>query len=309
MKLYFAPMEGITTYIYRNTHAELFGCCDEYYAPFIAPSENERITRKSLKDVLPENNKNITLKVQVLTNKSEAFKNFAPKIEELGYDEININLGCPSGTVVNKGRGAGFLRYPDELHKFLGEIFENNKIKISLKTRIGFESGHEMTRLCEIYNNYPISELIVHPRVRQDFYKGYPDYKVFEQTYKVSKSKVCYNGNIYTLQDYHDITKKFDNLSAVMIGRGAITNPGIFREIKTGQKLTKADMVEFTELLAERYNKILDSDIFTLHKLKEIWIYAIDNFLNSKKAAKAMKKTDRLTDFLNSLHSLPEIEY
>ena len=132
MKLYFAPMEGITTHIYRTTHAKLFGHCDEYYAPFIAPSENERITKKSLRDILPENNEGITLKVQVLTNKSLAFKNFAPKVSALGYDEININLGCPSGTVVNKGRGAGFLRYPNELDQFLGEIFDLLKRELVL---------------------------------------------------------------------------------------------------------------------------------------------------------------------------------
>lgn len=308
MKLYFAPMEGITTHIYRTTHAKLFGHCDEYYAPFIAPSENERITKKSLRDILPENNEGITLKVQVLTNKSLAFKNFAPKVSALGYDEVNINLGCPSGTVVNKGRGAGFLRYPNELDQFLGEIFDSDNMKISIKTRIGFDSPDEMQQLLEIYNKYPLCELIVHPRVRTDFYKGYPNYAVFDETYNDAKAKLCYNGNIYTANDFKNIANKYDKLNAVMIGRGAVTNPAIFREIRTGQKLSKSDLVEFTELLAQNYNKVLDSDTFTLHKLKEIWIYALDNFPTSKKTGKIMKKTDSLSEFINAVHSLPEIE-
>lgn len=308
MKLYFAPMEGITTYIYRSTHAKLFGYCDEYYAPFIAPSENDRITQKLLKDILPENNKGINLKVQVLTNKSQAFKNFAPNISSLGYDEININLGCPSGTVVNKGRGAGFLRYPNELDQFLSEVFDGNSTKISVKTRIGFQTPDEMSHLLEIYNKYPICELIVHPRVRSDFYKGYPNYAVFDETYNNAKTKLCYNGNIFTEMDYVSIADKYNNLNSVMIGRGAVTNPAIFREIRTGQKLTTSDLVEFTELLVQNYNKVLDSDVFTLHKLKEIWIYALDNFSDCKKLAKTMKKTDSLSEFVNAVHSLPEIE-
>lgn len=308
MRLCFAPMEGITTYTYRNTHNTFFGHCDEYYAPFIAPSENERITRKTLRDVLPENNSGLTLKVQVLTNISNAFKSFSPKIAELGYDEINLNLGCPAGTVVGKGRGSGFLKYPAALDDFLESIYSESKTKISIKTRIGFSSGNEMSGLMEIYNKYPVSELIIHPRVRQDFYKGYPDMKAFDEAYNVSKAKVCYNGNIFTVEDFAKITEKYHELSGVMIGRGAVANPGIFREIKTGRKTTRAEMIEFTELLAQNYNKILNSDTNTLHKLKEIWIYSIDNFPESKKQFKVMKKTDKLSEFLNAVNSLPEIE-
>lgn len=309
MKLYFAPLEGITTFTYRNTHEAVFGHCDEYFAPFIAPSENERVTRKTMKDILPENNSNVNLKVQVLTNKSEAFNKFVSKIKEIGYNHINLNLGCPSGTVVNKGRGAGFLRYPAELDKFLHEIFENSEINISIKTRIGFSSSDEMQGLLEIYNKYNIDKLIVHPRVREEFYKGYPDYDTFKNVYKNSKNTICYNGNIFTVEDYNFIKEKFPDIDSVMIGRGAVMNPAIFREIKGGKKITSSELKEFTYRLADNYNNILDSDVFTLHKLKEIWIYTMDNFPNCKKTAKALKKSNKLSEFLNAVESLPEIEY
>lgn len=308
MKLYFAPMEGITTYIYRNTHNMFFGFCDEYYAPFIAPSENERITKKTLKDVLPENNSSLKLKVQILTNIPNAFNGFVPKIKEIGYDEINLNIGCPAGTVVGKGRGAGFLRYPDDLDTFLDNIYTNNDIRISLKTRIGYDSPEEMYNLLDIYNKYPASELIIHPRIRQEFYKGYPHMAIFDYCYNNSSNTVCYNGNIFTYEDYIEIGRKYDNLSAVMIGRGAVADPGIFRNIKTGCRTTRDELVNFTELLADNYNKVLKSDTYTLHKLKEVWIYMIQNFDDCKKQFKTMKKTDSLSEFISAINSLPEIK-
>ena len=231
MNLYFAPLEGITNYIYRNTHAEVFGGTDSYYAPFITPSHNEKVNKKGLKDVLPENNV-ANVKVQVLTKDVSGFLKFAQKIEAAGFDEINLNLGCPYPTVVRKGKGSGFLQTPDELDNFLYEIYEKTNIKISIKTRAGFQSSDELDSLMEIYNKYPISLLIIHPRAREDFYKGVPNMEAFERAYNTSKNKVCYNGNIYTKEDYDKIVEKFPDLESVMLGRGAVINPALFREIR-----------------------------------------------------------------------------
>ena len=305
MNLYFAPLEGITTYIYRNTHREIFGGCDEYYAPFIVPSDDERITKKSLKDILPENN-NHKLQVQVLTNKSESFLKFEKSITELGYNEVNINLGCPSGTVVSKGRGAGFLKDIDGLDRFFTEVFENTKLKVSVKTRVGFYNSDEMEDLIKIYNKYPLTKLIVHPRVREEYYKGTPDVKCFDFTYSESVNPLCYNGNVFSADDYVKIKDKY-KLEGIMIGRGAITNPAIFREINGGPKLSTKDVVVFTEALANNYNEILKSETFTLHKLKEIWVYMSENYKNSKKITKSIKKANKISEFLNAVNSLPEI--
>lgn len=307
MNLYLAPLEGITTYIYRNTHAQMFGECDEYYAPFIVPSDGEKITEKSLKDILPENNGNYKLKVQVLTNRSESFLKFAENIRALGYNEININLGCPSGTVVSKGRGAGFLRDTDGLDKFLYNIFDKTDLKVSIKTRIGFYKSDEVEELIEIYNKYPLTRLIVHPRVREDYYKGEPDVKAFGFTYSSSKNPVCYNGNIFSAEYYTDMVNKFPDVEGVMIGRGAVINPAIFREIKGGAKLSAKELILFTERLAQNYNEVLKSETFTLHKLKEIWTYAIQNYPNEKKIAKTIKKSNKISEFLNAINCLSEI--
>lgn len=307
MNLYFAPLEGITTYTYRNTHAAMFGCCDAYFSPFISPGCDEKVSLKMLRDILPENNTAIPLKVQVLCNHPEAFRRFALKITELGYDEVNINLGCPSGTVVGKGRGAGFLREPGSLEEFLDEVFSHNDIKISIKTRAGFYSGDEMPGLMRIYNKYPMTQLIIHPRVREDYYKSFPRFDVFTEAYQASKNPVCYNGNVFDTDDYNRITCDYPQLEGVMLGRGAVANPALFREIKGGARLTTAELLEFTQKLKDNYYELLRSDTYTLHKLKEIWLYMMWNYPEEKKILKAIKKSDKCSELMNAINKLPEI--
>lgn len=307
MKLSFAPLEGITTYTYRNAHNKIFGFCDEYYAPFITPSDNEKISNKTIRDILPRVNDGINLKVQLLTNNAVHFKKYAEKFIELGYNEININMGCPATRATGKKRGAGFLRDPEGMDRFFEEIFENTEVEISVKTRTGFHSGDEMEELMEIYNKYPLSQLIIHPRARADFYKGEPDMEVFKKAYEVSKNKICYNGNIIFVDDYNNITEKYSDLSGVMIGRGALRNPAMFREIKGGKSLETEELIKFTELLSDNYLTLLESETFTLYKLKEIWVYMLENYPECQKIGKALKKATKLTDFKNAIYSLPEI--
>ena len=307
MKLYFAPMEGLTQYTYRKIHNEMFGGCDAYYAPFICPMREEKISARHLKDILPENNEGVPLRVQILSNDAVAFANFEKKIKAYGYDEININAGCPFPMVVKKYRGAGLLRETDRLDRFLNEVFSKSEVKISVKTRIGFEDGAEMDDLIRIYNDYPISELMIHPRTREVFYDGVPDNEVFKKAYETSSNKVCYNGNIFTAADYERTIKEYPDLSSVMIGRGAIANPAICREIRGGKRLTREELIEFTRVFAEEYNKLVRSETFTLHKLKGMWIYMMWNYPEEKKLAKRLKKANKLRDFMSALECLPGI--
>lgn len=305
MKLYFAPLEGITTKTYRNTHFELFESVDKYYSPFINPGDNERITEKLMRDVLPEENK-APLAVQIMCNQKEPFLKFAQKVSEFGYDEININLGCPSGTVVSKGRGAGFLKEKEELDRFLDGIFSSCNMKISVKTRIGFSSPDEMAELTEIYNKYPISLLIVHPRVREAYYKGEVDTEAFKSVYEVYKKPLCYNGDIVTKADAERIKLEFPELFGVMIGRGAVKNPAIFREIKGGQPLSAKELSKFLLSLKEKYLCLLKSDVFTMHKLKEIMMSVKDNYPEDKKLLKSIKKANKLSELETVIKNLPE---
>ncbi len=305
MKLYFAPMEGITPYTFRNTHDEVFGGCDEYFAPFIVPSENERISRKTIRDIIKDNN-SVKVRAQVLCSSGEAFVQFADRIKYAGFDEVNLNLGCPSGTVVKKGRGAGGLKDTEELDRLLDYIFSHTNAKVSIKTRTGFYSHDEFDGIMDVFNKYPINELIIHPRVREEYYKGVPNMQTFDRAYQGSPLKICYNGNIFTAEDYRKIVADYPNISGVMIGRGAIINPAIFREIRGGKPLSKDEILRFSRLLEERYMTVLKSEVYTLHRLKEIWIFIMQNFPEEKKILKAVKKSNRLTDLNSAIDMLPE---
>lgn len=307
MKLYFAPMEGITTYTYRNTHAEFFGGCDAYFAPFITPSDNERLSIKSLRDIIPEKNKVQCLVPQVLTNRSDSFLKFEEKLKALGYGEVNINLGCPSGTVVKKNRGSGFLRDPEGVDKFLSEVFERTGLNVSVKTRTGFLSGDEFEGLLEVFNRHSMKSLIVHPRARADFYNGEPDMSVFDRAYRNSENKLCFNGNVFSKDDWEEISESYPELEGVMIGRGALANPAIFRQIRGGSPAETKELAEFTQVLAERYLGVLGSEVYTLHKLKEIWLYTMWSYPEEKKILKRIKKSNHLEDLLQAVKCLPQL--
>ncbi len=308
MNLYFAPLEGISALRYRNAHAEFFGGCDAYYAPFISPSEQDKVNKKGIVDILPENNMGVNLKAQVLTRDSEAFLKFADKIKNVGYDEVNINIGCPAGTVVKKGRGAGFLKEPEKIDEFLFEVFSKSPIKISVKTRIGFSDENEIFKLMEVYNKYPLELLIIHPRTREDLYNGTARVNVFKEALKISKNKVCYNGDIFSVSDYNKIVKECPGIEGVMIGRGALKNPAIFRSIRGGAPITRDELLMFSEKLMKIYDEGLRSEVYTLHKMKEIWRYMILNFPDDKKINKAIKKARTINEFEGAVSRLPEIK-
>ena len=179
MKFYYAPMESITIYLYRNIYEQLFGEIDKYYTPFIMPNGKRTFKTREFQDVLPEHNEGLHIVPQILTKSSEDFIRTAKELKELGYDEVNLNLGCPSRTVVAKQKGSGFLREPEVLDDFLTEIFEALDMKISIKTRIGLRDTEEFEEILSIYNRHPVYELTIHPRLQQEFYKGKPHLDVF----------------------------------------------------------------------------------------------------------------------------------
>ncbi len=307
-RLYFAPMEGITTWVYRNIHSELFGGCDEYFAPFITPTDNEKLSIKSLRDILPEHNRDISLRVQVLTNSSTAFFKFEKRICELGYESININMGCPSGTVVKKGRGAGILKTPQIIDELLKNVTENSSVEVSVKTRIGYHSADETDEIFEIFNRHRFSELIVHPRTRDELYGGFPHRDIYGKIGKSALNPVCYNGNIFSAENFNILSESFPHTDAFMIGRGALANPAIFREIKGGKPLSSEELVEFSDRLTEKYKEVLRSEVYTIHKLKELWLYFLWNYPDEKKLCKEIKKANSISELKSAARRLPQIE-
>lgn len=297
MKYYFAPMEGITGYIYRNAYAEFFDNIDKYFTPFIIPNESRKFKTKELIDVLPENNINMNIVPQILTDDSKGFINTSKKLQKMGYNEVNLNLGCPSGTVVGKGRGSGFLARRDELERFLDDIFESSEIKISIKTRIGKESPEEFYELIKIYNKYPMEELIIHPRTRKDFYGNKPNLEVFKDAMSMSRNPICYNGDIFTVKDHDDLCKKFPQLKSIMIGRGILANPGLMKEINGEDPINKDVMKSFHDKVLNSYLDYYPQDIGALFKMKELWSYNIYIFSQGKEYLKEIRQSNTLEEY------------
>ena len=304
MKIYFAPLEGVTGHIYRNAYEEFYGKgrIDKYFVPFISPNQTNGFTAREQRDMNPDNNVNMPLAVQIMTNRADLFINAARLLYEKGYTELNLNLGCPSGTVVAKKRGAGFLSVPDELDEFFAQIYENElladkKVKLSVKTRLGMEEPEEFDRLLDIYNRYPFEELILHPRVQKDYYKNKPRLEYFEKALEKSTNPVCYNGDLITERDVSTVSERYPDLPAVMIGRALIADPSLVMRL-TGGKAADAKMLEtFHDTLFVRYCEAFGDSRIAMLRMKEIWFYHLNLFENSEKTGKAIKKAKNAAEF------------
>lgn len=312
MKFYFAPMEGITGYIYRNVHHSLFPGIDKYFMPFAVANQTYTFKNKEKKDMAVENNRELYAVPQLLANKSEEFIWAAKEIQSLGYQEINLNLGCPAATVVSKKKGSGFLAYPDELDAFLDRVFEGlewSGLSLSIKTRLGKDHVDDAGRLVEIYNRYPLSELIVHPRSQKDLYKGVPHMDVFADVVRECRHVISFNGNIFSKKDYEAFIQafppeKYPQIRSVMLGRGLIANPALAREICEDQPLTHAEMDRYQQALYRAYRSTPLGENNTLHRMKELWYYMGDIFPEGERAVRKIRKAKSDEEYENAVRNL-----
>ena len=285
-----APLEGITTWLFRRTHARMFGGADRYFTPFFSPAAEHILTKKELRDLAPEQNTGVPTVPQVMTRRAEDFLWAAERMAELGYGEVNLNLGCPSGTVTAKGKGAGFLLRPDELDAFLDAVFSKVCLPVSVKTRIGYRDAAELPRLLEIFRRYPICELIVHPRLREEFYRGPVHLDAFAQALADSPVPVVYNGDLKRPEDVSDILRRFPAVSGVMIGRGAAADPALLRRLRGGPAAGREELQAFTQTLYDGYRSAYGSAGPAAQRMKELWFYLIERFDGGEKYAKKMRR-------------------
>lgn len=307
MKFYFAPMEGITIHTYRNLCNEMFPYIDKYFSPFLVTKKKTILNAKELRDILPENNEGINLVPQVLTNDAQDFIIMIRELEKLGYQEVNLNLGCPSGTVVSKFRGSGFLAKPEELDAFLSQVFDTfagTDMKLSIKTRIGKEEPEEFYHLLEIYNKYEMSELIIHPRTQKDYYKNKPNLQVFADALKNSKNPVCYNGNIFTVNDYEKFTSQFPEVSMIMLGRGLVCNPALVAEILGRRTMDKEILREFHDRIYGEFKQLYSGEKNILFRMKELWCYMVYLFQENEKQKKKLMKSKNLAEYEAAVNGL-----
>ena len=292
MRYYFAPMEGITDAPYRKVHHSFFPGLDSYYMPFISPTMHRTLTNRESRDLPMADSVPFRAVPQILTKVPEDFLWAAEQCMQRGYDEVNLNVGCPSGTVVSKGKGAGMLADPAKLDEFLGEIFEKAPLPVSVKTRLGMAEAEEFPKLLEIFNQYPIKELTIHPRVRKQFYKGGVDLEMFRYALRNSKNSLCYNGNLRTLSEVRAFEAEFAQVEAVMIGRGLVGNPAMFCPGTTAETIRA-----FHDCLLETYIEAFGSARNAIFRLKENWHCMIYLFEDSEKLWKKLRKTTDIAEY------------
>lgn len=302
----FAPMEGITGRILRKVFEKHFKGVEDYYAPFITPKEKRGIDKKDIREILPENNRGIKLIPQIITNSPEAFNLAAKKLMEYGYNEINLNLGCPSKTVVNKGRGAGALKDKEKLVSLLDVIFSklcNTGIKVSVKTRIGYDREDEFEHILNIYRKFPIDKLIIHPRTGTQFYKGELHYDSFAQAvreYRMTDEveRLCFNGEINKVEDMDRIAEKFAGIKNIMIGRGLLRYPFLIEDIKGAGSANKKERLKaYLDELFDSYLEEFGGGSACVLKMKEIWSYIKESFKDSEVYMKDIRKAKGAAEY------------
>lgn len=331
LNFYFAPMEGITGLTFRNVHRELFPQIDRYYGPFIAATQTLSLKKKEIRDTDPDRNRAYVFVPQVLTNSPEQFVWAVSEMQKRGYGEVNLNLGCPSGTVVPKFKGAGMLGDMDRLDRFFDSCFslmdrqipgwnrkgplkagpspalaqsgspapaeEIRSVRISVKTRIGLDDRKNLPQLIALLNRYPFSEIIVHPRLRTDFYGGSPDLEAFQLCAEGISHPVAYNGDLFSAEDFRRITARFPSLSGIMSGRGLLVNPALVREMKGGRPLEADELRHFHDLLFGRLLKDMPGGGNVLFKMKELWFYMGQDFPDAGPYIKKIKKAKTPADY------------
>lgn len=293
MKHYFAPMEGLTDGLFRRLHHTYFPGVDRYYMPFISPTQHRCLTNREARELPMADSVPFVAIPQILTKVAEDFVWAAGQCAERGYTEVNLNLGCPSGTVVAKGKGSGMLSDPDNLDRFLDAVFSASPLPVSVKSRLGVTDPQEFPRLMEIYNQYPIVELTLHPRVRKAFYSGSVDMEMFAYCAENSKNPVCYNGDICSLEDIERIKVRFPQVDSVMIGRGLIGDPGM---LTPGGTTVEALEGLFDAMLNE-YLTAFGGSRNAMFRLKEHWGMLIHRFEDSEKLGKRLRKTTDLEEY------------
>jgi tRNA-dihydrouridine synthase len=338
MQIYMAPMEGITDYVYRNTFEEMFGGVDKYFTPFITPTSVKKFQTKELDNIDPEKNDIKRVVPQILTNNPDHFMWAAEEIKARGFKEVNLNLGCPSGTVVAKRKGSGLLRYTDELEEFLDAVFEGCGrigMNLSLKTRLGLDNPDEFYELMDIYNRFPVYELTVHPRIRKDFYREPIRPEYFDHAYDNSVNPLVYNGDLTTISDILTCFEKYPKVNSVMIGRGLLSDPALpaaakrvicddrVRENPNGKICIKEGyagtdisgyqtdidrLIEFHDILLEKFRERLSGDNPVLYHMKDVFTFMSVRFKDDERLIKNVLKSKKLSEYQTAANVLFEYE-
>ena len=311
MNYYVAPMEGLTDRVWRQAHQKWFGWAGapaKYYAPFLSPPENRVLIKKKMAELAPEANPGAPVVPQLLAKDGALAAWMVGQLRQLGYTEVNLNFGCPSGTVTAKGKGSGMLRDLDKLDAFLAALFAEAEGPLTVKTRLGVEKPEEFAAVLEVYNRYPIAELTIHPRVMRQQYRGIADREAFAKALPECRMPVCYNGDLTTVEQLRALEADFPAVQSIMVGRGIIAAPALFRQALGGPAATKEELRGYLDDLYQGYTALFGSAGCAISRMKGHWFYLIHRFEGSERLEKQLRKLREPWEYetvVNQIFTLP----
>ena len=297
--IYLAPLQGFTDIVYRKAYSEVFQGIDKFFIPYISVKNNQ-ILKKYGKEILPENNAQKVVIPQVLAKDIEELIYLSKLLHNLGYNEINLNLGCPFPMVTKRDKGAGLLPHPEKIKTMLAGFFEHSTFQLSIKLRAGLNSFEEIKKVIPVLNEFPLTEVIFHPRIAKQLYKGEIDPLSYQFATENLKHKLVYNGDIFSLADFNKNKNKFPETQEWMLGRGILMNPFLPSEIKhilvsENEKIER--LIEFHRLIFEGYSETMDNLGNVFNKMIQFWSYFSFSFPNQKKVFKGIKKSRNLATY------------
>ncbi len=301
MKIFLAPIQGFTDYVFRNAHQAVYGGIDKYFTPFIRV-EGGALRKKDINDLIFSTepiSHDVELVPQIIANTAGEVELLLDFITESGYNACDINFGCPFPQQSKKHRGCGILQNRDMVSNVLAAIKNYPDIEFSLKMRLGYDSPDESLAVVDLINDAPLRFVTVHPRIGKQMYSGNVDLHGFRSLLAEIKHPVIYNGDIMTAENANQIIADFPEIHGIMIGRGMIANPGLAEGIKSGNyKLDRNKYLKFLSMLVEGYSEqYQNSEMMVLDKMKTFFNYSpLD-----KKVLKAIQKSRSVSELIGNV--------
>ncbi|MEE0083362.1 MAG: tRNA-dihydrouridine synthase family protein [Paludibacteraceae bacterium] len=293
MEIHFAPLQGYTDSIFRKLHTEIFGGVDKYYTPFIRVERGD-FRKKDIRE-LPDETELCTIPQIIASTKPEDIEKMVAMLEEKGYKEVNINMGCPFPMIAKHGMGSGLLADKEAVKAMIKVLEAHPSMKFSLKTRLGYDDENQIFEMTDIINNFPFTEVTMHPRIAKDQYSGDISHPKFAEFAKVCKHPLIYNGDVTTLDDINKISTVYPTLKGIMIGRGLLMNPALASEYKNGvimsDKEKKDKSKQLIKKLFSQCEELMNGEEQSVAHVKAYFEYLLPDIekRNRKKVLKANK--------------------
>ena len=312
--LILAPLQGFTDVVFRNVYSRHFTGVDLAMAPFISTMGGRRLKPSRIKDVDPQLNQALPVIPQVLGNNPDDFIFLADYLFDMGYGQVNWNLGCPHSKIAKKQRGSGLLCYPDKIDAILSRVIPGIKPSLSIKCRLGRKTAEEINDLMPVFNAHPLDEIILHPRTGEQMYTGKADLDAFEKAMAACTRPMVYNGDIVDLSSWERIRRRVPGINRFMIGRGILSNPFLAEQIK-GMEPDSPDLAlrnrrlkAFYQDLFESYKAVFSGPGHLIGRMKGFWTYLGPGFEDHKKPLKKILKSTSLEAYEDQVEAFWEMD-